>query len=537
MTRDVDQLVLDRIIAAGRRRGITRRSFVAHATAAGLTVPAATGLWTSKVSASTPSQGGKFRVAVQDANTSDTHDPGQYLSVFMIQLAHCSRSYLCAIEPDGSLGPDMADSWSASPDAKVWTFELNQNASFHDGRKFTSKDALASIRHHLGEDSTSAAASLLSNVVDVRADGDFTLVIELDQGLADLPYILTDYHIAVVPADGDGNADWEGGIGAGPYRITSFNPGVGAELVKHDGWHGTGAWFDAVDLVAINDPNARQSAIIAADVDANTSVEYRTFQRLAQNPNIEVLNLPSGSAITCPMHVDKAPFDDNNVRMAMKLSMDRDELNEKIFFNAGTVGNDFHISPNMPYYPEGIEQRSYAPDKAKFHLKEAGLDSLELTMSASDSVQPGAVDFVTLYSEQAKAAGINITPVRESGDGYWADVWLKKPFMFSSWGGRPTPDVIFSLAYQTGAAWSEAFWSNERFDELLLQAKAELDDGLRADMYREMCMIARDDGGSIIPHFTNYVYAHLTTIGRPDVIGNTWELDGARAYQRWWFKS
>ena len=97
--------------------------------------------------------------------------------------------------------------------------------------------------------------------------------------------------------------------------------------------------------------------------------------------------------------------------------------------------------------------------------------------------------------------------------------------------------MIFSLAYQTGAAWSEAFWSNERFDELLLQAKAELDDGLRADMYREMCMIARDDGGSIIPHFTNYVYAHLTTIGRPDVIGNTWELDGARAYQRWWCKS
>ena len=149
MTRKVDQLVLDRIISAGRARGITRRSFVAHATVAGLTVPAATALWTNKVSAATPSQGGTFRVAVQDANTSDTHDPGQYLSVFMIQLAHCSRSYLCAIEPDGSLGPDMADSWEASADAKVWTFSLNQNASFRDGRKFTSKDAMASIKHHL----------------------------------------------------------------------------------------------------------------------------------------------------------------------------------------------------------------------------------------------------------------------------------------------------------------------------------------------------------------------------------------------------
>jgi peptide/nickel transport system substrate-binding protein len=277
--------------------------------------------------------------------------------------------------------------------------------------------------------------------------------------------------------------------------------------------------------------------LISGDVDANSSIEYKTFQRLAQNPNLNVLNLPSGSAITCPMHVTTAPYDDNNVRMAMKLVMDRDELNDKIFFGAATVGNDFHVSPNMPYYPEGLEQRVYDPDKAKWHLKQAGHDSLSMNMSASDSIQPGAVDFVTLYAEQAKAAGINITPVREPGDGYWADVWLKKPFMFSSWGGRPTPDTIFTLAYQTGAAWSEAFWSNARFDELLLQAKAELDDTLRAEMYREMCMIARDDGGSIVPHFTNYVYAHNTSVGRPDLVSNTWELDGARAYQRWWMTS
>ncbi|MEO0371027.1 MAG: ABC transporter substrate-binding protein [Pseudomonadota bacterium] len=235
--------------------------------------------------------------------------------------------------------------------------------------------------------------------------------------------------------------------------------------------------------------------------------------------------------------MDKSPFSDNNVRMAMKLAMDRGETNEKSDFNAGTVGNDFHFSPKTSDYTEWLEQRVHDPDKAKWHLKQAGMDSLEANMWASDSVQPGAVDFVTLYAEQAEAAGINITPVRESGDGHWADVWLKKPFMFSSCGGRPTPDVIFSLTYQTGAAWSEAFRSNARFDELLLPAKAELDVGLRAEKYRETCMIARDDGGSIVPHFTNYVYAHLDTIGRPDVVGNTWEFDGAFGYQRCWFKS
>ena len=532
-----DSLALDRMIEAGCNRELTRRSFMGHATAAGLTTAAAGTMWADKVAAATPSQGGRFRVAIHDANTSDNLDPGQYISTFMIQLSHASRSYLTLIKPDGTVGPDMVDSWSASPDAKVWTFELNKDATFHDGKKFTSADAVATIKHHLGEESTSAAKSLLANVIDVRADGEHTMVIELDTGLADLPYILTDYHIAVVPAAADGTADWKGGNGAGPYKLIDFKPGVSASLVKHEGWHREGAYFDAVELLAINDPNARQTALISGDVDAVSSVDLKTLALLQKRPGIEILNLPSGSAVSLPMHVTSAPFDNNDVRMALKLAIDREEMVEKIVFGTATVGNDFHISPNMPYYPRDIPQRMYDPEKAKWHLKQAGHDSLTLDMSASDSIMPGAVDFVTLYAEQAKAAGINIKPVREPGDGYWSDVWLKKPFLFSKWGARPTPDTIFTLAYKTGASWSEAFWSNARFDELLLQAKAELDDKKRAEMYYEMSLIARDEGGTIIPMFTNFVYAHNDKIGNPEVVGSTWELDGARAYERWWFKS
>ena len=191
----------------------------------------------------------------------------------------------------------------------------------------------------------------------------------------------------------------------------------------------------------------------------------------------------------------------------------------------------------MPYYPDGIEQRGYDPDKAKWHLKEAGMEGLTLDVSASDSIMPGAVDFVTLYAEQAKAAGITLKPVREPGDGYWSDVWLKKPFIFSKWGARPTPDMIYTLAYQSGAPGSEAFWSNESFDKILLEAKAELDDAKRAEMYRDMSTLLRDEGGSIVPMFTNYVYAHSDKVGHNETVSSTWELDGARAYQRWWFKA
>ncbi|NIO43585.1 MAG: peptide ABC transporter substrate-binding protein, partial [Burkholderiales bacterium] len=155
----------------------------------------------------------------------------------MIQLAHAHRSYLTEITPENGLGPDMADSWSATPDAKTWTFQLNKNATFHNGKKFTAKDAVASLNHHRGENSTSAAAALLSAVVDIKPQGDHTVVIELNQGFADLPFVMTDYHLAICPAKDDGTIDWQSMNGAGPYKIVDHKPGISTQLVKHDGWH------------------------------------------------------------------------------------------------------------------------------------------------------------------------------------------------------------------------------------------------------------------------------------------------------------
>ena len=512
-----------------------RRDFMRFAVAAGMTSPLASGLWTSEVAAATPKKGGKFRVGVHDMNTSDTHDPGTYQSVGQIQIAHTHRSYLTEITPENGLGPDMADSWSASPDAKVWTFELNKNATFHNGKKFTSADAIASLNHHRGEKSTSAAKALLASVSDIKAKGDHAIVIELNQGSADLPWFMTDYHLVMLPAKADGTPDWESGVGAGPYEITSHKPGIGTTYKRHDGWHREGAYFDEIEMVGLNDPNARQTALITGDVDAITSVDLKTSALLGRNPNIVVENVPSGSAITLPMFCDVAPFDNLDVRLALKYACDRQDLVDKIMFGTATVGNDYHVSAGMPYAPTDIPQRPYDPDKAKFHLKKAGMSKLEVNLSAADSVLPGAVDMCVLYSEHAKKAGIQINAVREPNDGYWSDVWLKKPWCFVKWGARPTPDQMFTLAYKDDAPWNESHWQNKRFNELLLMAKAELDDKLRAEQYREMCQIASDDGGTVIPFFANFVYARSKKVMNSGSLAASWELDGARGYHRWWF--
>lgn len=221
--------------------------------------------------------------------------------------------------------------------------------------------------------------------------------------------------------------------------------------------------------------------------------------------------------------------------MALKLAMNREEIIEKIAYGAAIPGNDFHHSPAQPYYPEGLDQLSYDPDQAKALLKKAGAEGLSVEFSTTDSIFSGAVDMGVLYAEQAKAAGINVKVVREPSDGYYSDVWMKKPFCAVAWGARPTPDVMYTLAYKADAAWNESYWVNDRFNELLLQGKSELDDAKRAEIYREMAQIARDDGGTIIPFFRNFVYGRRANVQTSGQLSAAWEMDGCRAASRWWF--
>ncbi|MEM9240944.1 MAG: ABC transporter substrate-binding protein [Pseudomonadota bacterium] len=529
-----DQAMLDRLAEAARQGKISRRSFMHYSMAAGLTSTTATGLWTTTAKAA-PSNGGTFRIAQHDGNTSDTHDPGTYLSFGSIALTHTHRAYLTMINPDQTLGPDVASEWEATPDAKEWTFKLNSNATFHSGGKVTGADVVASMNHHRGEDSKSAAKALLDGVEEIIDNGD-SVTFKLKSPNADLPWIMPDYHLPILKAQADGSIDWASGDGCGPYRLVENEFGVGSRLVRHDDWHGEGAYFDEVVFTIINDPNARQTALLTGDADSVSLIENKTMALLARDPNVEIDNVSSAQAITMPMHCDTAPFDNVDVRNALKFAINREDLVEKITFGAATVGNDFHHSPAMPYFPDSIEQRPYDPDQAKSLLKKAGMENLEVNFSTADSITTGAVDAAVLFSEHAKAAGIKVNVVREPNDGYWSDVWLTKPFVMVTWGARPTPDVMYTLAYKDDAPWNESRWQNARFNELLGMAKAELDDAKRAEMYTEMGQISRDDGGTILPYFPNFVYARRKNVRHTGQLAASWAMDGARAASRWWFE-
>jgi peptide/nickel transport system substrate-binding protein len=169
-------------------------------------------------------------------------------------------------------------------------------------------------------------------------------------------------------------------------------------------------------------------------------------------------------------------------------------------------------------------------------LKKAGMLDHTFTIHASDGAFNSGVEAAVLYKETAKKAGVNITVKREPKDGYWKSVWMKKPWCESYYSGKPTEDWMFSQAYSIESKWNETFWTHKRFNDLLVAARSELDSDKRREMYGEMQRIMWEEGGTIIPLFSDFVFATNNKVKHADLAGN-FDLDGLRCSERWWFGS
>ena len=526
------------LVKKGQRNQINRRDFMQGMMATGMTIASASTLWSSQVMAQSPNKGGTFRIGKGHGGTTDKLDPGHHENGFTIAMVQGMNNYLTEIGADSSVIPELAESWEASPDAVTWTFKLRKGATFHNGKDITADDVIASINHHRGEASQSAAKPIVGPVEQMKSDGKHTVVFTLNTGNADFPYIVSDYHLPILPANADGSLDWESGVGSGAYVLKNFDPGVRADFEKNPNyWKTDRGHFDSVEMVAITDPASRTNALVSGEVDAIDKVDLKTVNLLERKSGIDIHQVIGTQHYTFPMRTDIAPFDNNDVRLALKYAINREEMVEKVLQGFGEAGNDNPIGRGQKFFAKDLEQTSYDPERAREHLKKAGLDSLTVDLSVADAAFAGAIDAGQLYAESAKAAGITINVVREPNDGYWSNVWNKKPFCACYWSGRPTVDWMFSTAYASGVPWNDTNFEHSRFNELLVAARGELDETKRQQMYTEMQTIMNREGGTILPMFASYVFATSEKVGHEEKFASNWDNDGERSMERWWFNS
>lgn len=521
-------------LTAGR---ISRRRFIMTALAAGASLPMAMSMATNAIAA-TPKKGGRLRQGMGYGSTTDTLDPGAAENGFAQALHYTYGNQLTEVGNDGQLRPELCESFEATPDGKTWMFKLRAGVEFHNGKSLTADDVIATYNNHRGENSTSAAKGLLTAVKDIRKDGDDMVIFELEDGNADFPFIVSDYHLIIQPSK-DGVVDAFAGIGTGGYVLESFEPGVRSLSKRNPNYFkANSAHFDEVELISILDVTARQNAIMNGDADVIDNVDPKTVALLARAPNLDILETTGTQHYTFPMRLDVGPFENRDLRMALKFAIKRQELVDKILLGHGVVGNDIPVSSAMPFLNTDIAQREFDPEKAAEYYKASG-HSGTIKLSASDAAFAGAVDAAQLISASAKEAGIDIEVVREPKDGYWSNVWNKKGWCACYWGGRPTQDWMYSAAYTNDTEWNDTAWKgtedSDKFNDLVVSARSETDDAKRATQYGEAQQLLHDDGGAIVAMWANFIHAHSKKVAHGEDVAANWVNDGNKIAERWWF--
>jgi peptide/nickel transport system substrate-binding protein len=350
--------------------------------------------------------------------------------------------------------------------------KLRSGVTFHNGKPFGAEDVIYSIQKMAAK--TSIALPFVSNIKvrDLKAVNKTTVRIPLTLPDGDLAANFVYYNTWIVPK---GAKDFSHPVGTGPFKFQSFTPGQQSVFARNPNYWGHGGpYVDSLKIVSISDPTARLNALLSGQIDAMAQLNYAQAKAHQATGDVNVLVAHAPQVLMFYMDTTKPPFNDNRVRLAMKLVADRPALIKSAISGYGTVGNDI-VGKGLPFYDDSIPQRTQDIDRAKSLLKAAGHDGLKVTLQTSDVI-PGFVESATLLAQQAKAAGITIQLQQVPASAYFNPSlkYLKMAFAETQW--PPSSLKFFYLqALAANAPFNETHWHSKSFNALLSKAIGERD--------------------------------------------------------------
>lgn len=497
-------------LRAALRRGATRREAMGMLTAAGMGAASA-GLVVGsaeRANAQAPRKGGRIRVAGHSSSTADTVDPAkQSLST---DYARCYMFYNALTRLDGSLTPqlELAESIEHTK-ATSWNIKLRKGVQFHDGKELTAADVVYSLQRHMDPQVGSRAKALAEQMKEIKAVGTHEVRIELSSPNADLPVVFGTPHFMIVK---DGTKDFTTAVGTGPFKAKEFTPGVRSVASRNQNyWGSKGPYLDEIEFFGIPDSTARVNALLSGDVHLASAVSPLATQQIRSTPGYDIFETKSGNYTDLVVRMDAQPTGNPDFVMAMKYMFNRELIKRAIFRDYAVIGNDQPVDPTNRFFNKDLPQRPFDPDKAKFHFDKTGIGSTPIQIFAAPTATM-SIEMAEQLQQVGRRIGMNLDIQRVPSDGYWSNYWMKKPVGFGNINPRPNADILFSLFFKSDSPWNESAWKNEKFDQLLVAARAESDFAKRKQMYGDMQALVSDHCGIGIPVFISILDGHSTKL-------------------------
>ncbi len=437
--------------------------------------------------------GSTLRYAAVGAPAATTHDPhgrvgneSDYLRFAMLY------DVLTVTDENGNVQPRLALSWeSVDENLDRWTIDLRDDAVFSDGEPVTAGDVLFSLERIQGKGAENNGRLAMFDLESSSVVDEHTLELVTHQPYAEVGIALASLTF-VVP---EGSEDiTEPVIGSGPFQLDEHDDTT-AVLNRHEGWWGQAPGYDTLQISAVPDPGARADAVASGQADIAGSVAPTSAQQYEEDDSVEVVTRPGGVNYPLVMDLGTEPFDEPDVREAVRLTLDREQLVETVFLGYGEPGADL-LNSEEPFAPQA-EPVERDLDRARALLEEGGYgDGAELTLHATNSY-PGMEETATLVAEQLAEVGIDVQIEVGPPDTYWAEVWNVEPFYLNSLGGSGFVDFA-RMALVADGPINETGWDEPEWDADFNEALATADDDERHALLADLQQRVADDGGYVV---------------------------------------
>jgi peptide/nickel transport system substrate-binding protein len=300
---------------------------------------------------------------------------------------------LVRYEPDSvEIEPALASSYTVSDDGLVYTFELREGVTFHDGTQMDAEAWVASFERRLAVDG--APAYMVFDIAEVNALDPLTLEVKLAQPVSPfLDYLAAPYGPkAVSPtalAEHDGGdlaQTWlaTNSAGTGPYQISSWQPGQGYELTVHESYWGEAPYFERVEIDIIPETATQRLKLESGELDIIThGLPVADVESLRANPEFQVLQFPLVQKTVLSSNTNRPLFGDLSVRQALRSAFDRAAIVEEVYAGQATLSTQMYPVGNLAA-ELGVDDWSYEP--AVFEQAIAGREgaTIDLAYSADE---------------------------------------------------------------------------------------------------------------------------------------------------------
>src|SRR5438552_10296461 len=401
---------------------------------------------------------------------------------------------LTYLDANGKAQPRLAVSWEPSEDFKMWTFKLRPGVKFHDGTPFNAEAYKANFDRQKDPANKCRCAFYISNVKDVQAPDELTLVYNLNDPSVNLPSLLISY--ANQNAAIHSPTAWKtkgddynrNPVGTGPYILKSWTAGDRMILEKNpDYWDKDKVYFDRISLKPLPDAQSRFASLQSGEVDLIWDDEYDadSIQKAQKDSKLTVHTYSGSGALVYAFNIKTPPFDDVRVRQALVMALDRKKWSQAITNGlARPASNPYGDGSWVKCKDDGALPEDV--EKAKALIKDYG-KPVEFKMLVTATPRGRTNGQVLQQFWKRVGANMEIEQVDQATIPPRA---FMRQFQLTPWRiiDLADPDPQMYANFHTGSPVALANYSDPELDRLLEHARVTADPEKRTEDY---CAITR----------------------------------------------